>query len=140
MNGRKQEDWLQWRRIQELELLASGKTMTEIADTFKIDVSTVSRDIEQVRQEAKQKHAEFIEQEIPFRHKLRTAGMDKAIKELWALFHSEKDGRTKKSILDSITDAYIKQAAIDGDPMAIQRALTQIAKVRKQLEEREQVA
>lgn len=121
-------------------MFASGKTMTQIADAFKIDISTVSRDIEQVRQEAKQKHADFIEQEIPFRHKLRTAGMDKAIKELWALFHSEKDGRTKKGILDSITDAYIKQAAIDGDPMAIQRALTQIARVKKALQEREEEA
>lgn len=140
MNEKKQDEWLRWRRVEELEMYAAGKSMSEIAETFQLDVSTISRDIEQVRQEAKQKHAEFIEQEIPFRHKLRTAGMDRAIKELWGLFHSEKDARAKKGILDSITDAYIKQAAIDGDPMAIQRALTQIARVRKTLQEREQTA
>ena len=111
--------------------------MTEIAVTLKLDTSTVSRDIKLIREEAKLKQAEYIESELPFRHKLRAAAMDKAIKELWQLFYKENDSRAKKAILDSITEALLKQAAIDGDPLAIEKAIKLTASLQKKIPDKE---
>lgn len=121
---------IQWRRDTVLSMYATGKTMTAIAEVLKVDISTVSRDIAYMREQAKEKLTEYFE-DLPFRQKLRAANIDKAIAELWTLYENETDTRTKKGILDSITEALIKQAAIDGDPLAIDRALKTVAKIRK---------
>lgn len=126
---------LEWRRVQVIDYLAQGKRQSEIATILKVDPSTISRDYKFLRQEAKDKQAEYLENEIPFRHRLRVASMDKAIAELWALLEKETDNKGKKAILDSITDALIKQAAIDGDPIAIERAIRTVAKLRKTIQE-----
>lgn len=130
---------LEWRRTQVIDYLAQGKRQSEIATILKVDPSTVSRDVKLLRQEAKDKQTEYLENEIPFRHRLRVASMDRAIAELWALLDKESDSKGKKAILDSITDALIKQAAIDGDPVAIERALRTVAKLRKTIQEPKEV-
>ncbi|MGI0016478.1 MAG: helix-turn-helix domain-containing protein, partial [Nitrososphaera sp.] len=72
------QDLISWRRAQALTMYAAGKTMTEIAEVLKVDVSTISRDIAYIRQESKERQSEYIESELPFRHALRVANMDKA--------------------------------------------------------------
>jgi hypothetical protein len=134
-DSNRQFDLIAWRRAQVLEHLATGKTHQQIADILHVSRPTITQDIGHIRQQIKEKQSQYLEDEIPYRHTLRTAGMDKAIKELWALFEKETDSRQKKGILDSLTDAYIKQASIDGDPVAINSALKKIARVRKRLEE-----
>lgn len=131
---------LEWRRTQVIDYLAQGKRQTEIATVLKVDASTISRDVKFLRQEARDKQADYLENEIPFRHRLRVANMDRAITELWVLFEKETDNKAKKAILDSITDALIKQAAIDGDPTAIERAIRTVAKLRKTIQEQQQEA
>lgn len=131
---------LEWRRTQVIDYLAQGKRQTEIATVLKVDASTISRDVKFLRQEARDKQADYLENEIPFRHRLRVANIDRAITELWVLFEKETDNKAKKAILDSITDALIKQAAIDGDPTAIERAIRTVAKLRKTIQEQQQEA
>src|SRR5689334_16744210 len=77
LQGRR--ELIQWRRAQALSYYAAGKTMSQIADILKVDISTISRDIAYLREECMQKQAEYIEAELPFRHKLRVTNMDKAI-------------------------------------------------------------
>ncbi len=128
---------IEWRRAQALTMYAAGKTMTAIAEKLQVDISTISRDIAYLRQEAKEKQAEYIE-DLPFRHKMRSANMDKAIAELWQLYENETDRKAKKALLDSITDALLKQAALDGDPLSIERALRAVSRIKKLKEKQEQ--
>jgi ParB-like chromosome segregation protein Spo0J len=72
-----------WRCAQALTIYAAGKTMKEIAEILKVYISTISRDIAYIRQESREKQSEYIESELPFRHALRVANMDKAASELW---------------------------------------------------------
>ncbi len=112
-------------------MYASGKSMREISRILKLDLGTVSDDIRLIRRQAQEEQAEYIEKELPFRHKLRTAAIDKALRELWTLCEKESSSRDKKAILDSIAEALIKQAAIDGDPMAIMEAIKAVTRLRK---------
>jgi hypothetical protein len=64
--------------------------------------------------------------------------MDKAIAEFWALLERETDNKGKKAILDCITDALIKQAALGGNPIAIERAIRTVAKLRKTIQGQQQ--
>jgi hypothetical protein len=119
-------------------MYAAGKTMTEIAETLKVDISTISRDIGFIREESRSKQAEYIDRELPFRHRLRVANMDRAITEMWELYEQEHDSRAKKALLDSITDTLLKQAAIDGDPLAIENAIKVVSSIKNRLEPKEE--
>lgn len=127
-------DLIEWRRAKVVELLGMGKTQRQIAELLRVHESTISLDVKYLRREAKEKMGEYLEN-LPFRHKVRMAAMDKTIAELWNLYDKETDNRLKKGILDSIKDAVLAQAQLDGDPMAIDRALKAVAKIRKQKEE-----
>jgi hypothetical protein len=130
-------DLIEWRRQQIITYLGMGKTQREMAELLKVHESTISLDVKYLREEAKQRHGEYIDN-LPMRHKVRVAAIDKAISELWRLYEKESDIKAKKGVLDSITDALIKQAQIDGDPAAIERALKVTARIRKQLEQQEE--
>jgi hypothetical protein len=129
---------IQWWRDTALSMYAAGKTMSAIADTLKVDISTISGDLLYLRKQVRDTQADYLEKEIPFRHKLRAANIDKAISEYWKLYETESDGRAKKALLDSITDALLKQAAIDGDPLSIERALKAVARLKRQMSTQEQ--
>ena len=126
-------DLIAWRRSRVIELLGTGKNQKQISEILQVHESTISLDIKHLREEAIAKHGEYVEN-LPMRHKVRIAAIDKAIAELWTLFEKETDSRTKKGILDSITDALLAQAQLDADPAAIDRALKATAKIHKQIE------
>ena len=50
VNGKRQAEW---RRIQVLELTSKGHTQTEISNILQISISTISRDLTSIGEEAK---------------------------------------------------------------------------------------
>jgi hypothetical protein len=47
-----QQELIDWRRGQVIELISKGKNLTQIAETLKVDVSTISRDYQYIRENA----------------------------------------------------------------------------------------
>jgi hypothetical protein len=133
-----EEQLMAWRRGQVVTYLSMGKSQKDIADTLKVDPSVICRDIQFIKKEALEKQSEYI-QNLPFEHIKSVASIDKAHLELWRLFESEKDTRQKKAILDSIGDIVIKRQILLGDPQHIDRALKAVAKVRRQIEQQEEL-
>jgi DNA-binding CsgD family transcriptional regulator len=125
------------RRRDVWELYSTGKSLTQIAEIWHVDVSTVSRDIDLIIKQNNEKQDRLLEEVLPLKHRMRMAAMDKAIKELWTLCYAEQDSRRKESLLNSITDTYIKQAAIDSDSVPIGQALKKIAKIKELVKEQE---
>jgi hypothetical protein len=48
----KQQELIDWRRGQVIELISKGKNLTQIAEILKVDVSTISRDYQYIRENA----------------------------------------------------------------------------------------
>ncbi|WP_337863827.1 hypothetical protein [Nitrososphaera sp.] len=117
-----------------MELYATGKSMTAIAAILKVDVSTISRDIAHLREEAKAKHDAYIDN-LPFEHQKSIASIDRAHSELWALYEKETDTRQKKALLDSIGEIIIKRQVLLGDPQQIDRALKLVASLKRRVKE-----
>lgn len=114
-------------------MLSTGLSMTEIAEKLHVDVSTVSRDIKQMRLQARAKHGEYIDN-LPFEHTLSIASINKAHNELWALYRQTSDSRLKRAILDSIGDMVVKRQILLGDPEHINKALKAVAQIKKAVE------
>jgi hypothetical protein len=49
---KQQQVLIDWRRGQVIELISKGKNLTQIAETLKVDVSTISRDYQYIRENA----------------------------------------------------------------------------------------
>lgn len=48
----KQQELIDWRRGQVIELISKGKNLTQLAEILKVDVSTICRDYQYIRENA----------------------------------------------------------------------------------------
>ena len=56
---------IEWRRNKVQELLVQGYSQWDIADNLKVDQSTISRDIDYLRSQSKQKIRRYIDETLP---------------------------------------------------------------------------
>ena len=49
---KQQQELIDWRRGEVIELISKGKNLTQIAETLKVDLSTISRDYQHIRENA----------------------------------------------------------------------------------------
>ena len=47
---KKQQELFDWRRGQVIELISKGKNLTQTAEILKVDISTISRDYQYIRE------------------------------------------------------------------------------------------
>lgn len=137
MKVKVKNDLIEWRRGETLTLYSTGMSLTAIAERLKVSVSLVSKDISLLRRRAMAKQAGYLER-LPFEHEKSIASIERAHKELWALFEESKDPKLKRSILDSIGEIIIKRQILLGDPQHIDKALQAVAKIRRQLQEQQE--
>lgn len=107
-NTKKQQQ-IEWRRNKINELSVKGFSQSEIARMLEIDRSAVSRDIEYLRQQAKDTIKNHIQDKLPYEYSKCISGLEEIIKESWIILaHSEKIGNTKDKIssLALIKDTY----------------------------------
>jgi DNA-binding transcriptional ArsR family regulator len=60
-----QKDLIKWRRAKVIELVSKGKNLSEIAEILKIDVSTVSRDYQYIRENASKVLEKYLVETVP---------------------------------------------------------------------------
>jgi hypothetical protein len=100
---------VEWRRNKVNELSIKGFNQAEIARMLKIPKSTISRDIEYLREIANDTIRNHIQQKLPYEYSKCISGLEEIIKESWIVVaHSEKIGNTKDKLqsLALIKDTY----------------------------------
>lgn len=132
MKQRVKRTLIEWRRSQLINEVAKGRTLTAIAQELQVSVPTLSRDLAILKREAREKQSQYIE-DLPWRHQLSIKNLDNALAEYWVLFAKETDARTKKTILDSITECVIKLQILHGDPARIEEALRAVARIKAEI-------
>ena len=60
----KQRQQIQWRRAKAMELCSKGHSQVEIAKILQITESTISRDIDYLRSQSKQKIRRYIDETL----------------------------------------------------------------------------
>jgi DNA-binding transcriptional ArsR family regulator len=123
-SGIRQEQ-IDWRREKILDLTSKGHTIREIADIMKMSHSTVGRDIEQLRKQAKANISQYIDERLLFEYQKCLTGLDSILKHTWAISNSvnamERDKLQAISVgmqaysmkIDLLTNATVVQRAVD---------------------------
>jgi hypothetical protein len=100
------KDRINWRRNKVSELSIKGYTQADISRTLQISEATISRNIEYLREEAKQSIKEHITDKIPFKYKKCIMGLENIIKECYIIADNCNTNKDKLQSLALIKDTY----------------------------------
>jgi hypothetical protein len=111
-----------WRRNKVQQLLVRGYSQWDVAEELQIDQSTVSRDIQYLRQQAQENLQKHIQQKLPEEYQRCLTGMNQVLKLSWQIANNTKqngqdhndnintitpgDDRTRLQALSLINDCY----------------------------------
>ena len=91
-----QEELIVWRRGQVIELISKGKNLTQIAEILKVDVSTISRDYQYIRENANSVLKNFFVEILPLEATKCLSRLTSISNEAWKMAEqADKEGDRK---------------------------------------------
>src|SRR5215211_6655046 len=106
-----QVELIDWRRGQVIELISKGKKLTQIAEILKVDVSTISRDYQYIRENANSILVNFFVEILPLEATKCLSRLTSISNEAWKMTEQadkEGDMKTKAAAL-----SLAQKAALD---------------------------
>ena len=95
-----------------ISLYSKGLIQTEIASEIGIDQSTVSRELQFIKQEAKKKIEKYLNEDILFEYLRYMAGSNEVTRHLWELVQNEENAKDKMNALSLLMQCYNKRLEI----------------------------
>jgi predicted transcriptional regulator len=95
-----------WRRNKVQQLLVRGYSQWDVAEELQIDQSTVSRDVQYLRQTAQVNLQKHIQQKLPEEYQRCLTGMNQVLKLSWQIANnitSRQNGQDHNDNINTIT-------------------------------------
>jgi predicted DNA-binding protein (UPF0251 family) len=116
-----------------ISLYSKGLTQSEIASEINIDQSTVCRELQFIKQEAKKKIEKYLNEDILFEYLRYIAGSNEVTKHLWELVKNEENAKDKMNALSLLMQCYNKRLEIlIGGPESYLNAKRSVSEVKFQ--------
>jgi hypothetical protein len=91
-----QQELIDWRRGEVIELISKGKNLTQIAEILKVDVSTISRDYQYIRENANSILVNFFVEILPLEATKCLSRLTSISNEAWKMAEqADKEGDRK---------------------------------------------
>jgi predicted transcriptional regulator len=97
---------VEWRRRQVFELSSKGQSQIEIARTLQISESTISRDLDYLREQSKTNIKRYINERLPEEYEKCLIGLNAITKEAWNTAQNTEDNREKIQALSLAKECY----------------------------------
>lgn len=97
---------IEWRRSRVLEMVSKGSTLTEIAKVIGYDVSTISRDLSFIEQEAQQNIRDYVDHKLPLEYEKCLTGVNEIMRESWIAAKESTSPVEKRQWLVLAKDCY----------------------------------
>jgi predicted transcriptional regulator len=97
---------VEWRRRQVFELSSKGQSQTEIDRMLQISESTISRDLDHLRQQSKHNIRRYIDERLPEEYEKCLVGLNAITKEAWNTANQTEDKREKIQALSLAKECY----------------------------------
>jgi IS30 family transposase len=102
-SGVRQQE-LEWRRSQVLQYSSQGYSIREVAQKLQINKSTVSRDLQFLKQQAKDNLQHHIHETIPLEYHKAMDTLNQVLKMCWSIVSKTIDEKTRLQALALIND------------------------------------
>jgi transposase len=97
---------VEWRRSRVFELSSKGYSQVEIARRLQIHESTISRDLDYLREQSKENIRKYIDERLPEEYEKCLVGLTAIQREAWIAAENSKDVREKVQALSLAKDCY----------------------------------
>jgi transcriptional regulator with XRE-family HTH domain len=117
-----------------ISLYSKGLTQAEIAQELGVDQSTVSRDLQFIKQEAKKKIEKYLNEDILFEYLRYIAGSNEVTRELWGIVQNKKTmTKDKMNALSLLIQSYNKRLEmLIGGPESYMNAKKSVSEIKFQ--------
>lgn len=122
-NERKDRLSIEWRRTKVLEYSSKGFNQNEIAKFLQLHESTISRDMEYLRQESREALQEYITKKLPDEVRKTFVSMDLILKEAWNTVETTEDEKTKLNALNLINTVMASRVQLLGDVNVVDKVI-----------------
>ncbi|MGH9878738.1 MAG: helix-turn-helix domain-containing protein [Nitrososphaerales archaeon] len=122
------------RRGKVLQLLSRGLNQTEAAQALGVDKSTVCRDMQQLRESAKNEIQHYITETLPLEHRMVRAAIDDLIRHEWRIIaQNQADPKTLQRAIEVTADLYRLKLEVLGDCPVLTEAMSAVGQLRRKL-------
>ena len=97
---------VEWRRRQVFELSSKGLSQVDIAKKLQIHESTISRDIDYLKEQSKQNIRKYVEERLPEEYEKCLVGLTAIQREAWSAAEKTQDTREKIQALSLAKECY----------------------------------
>lgn len=117
-----------------ISLHSKGLTQEEIAQELDVDQSTVSRDLQFIKQEAKKKIEKYLNEDILFEYLRYIAGSNEVTRKLWEIVQNERTlTKDKTNALSLLMQSYNKRLEVlMGGPESYMNAKKNVSEIKFQ--------
>jgi predicted transcriptional regulator len=114
---------VEWRRRQVFELSSKGQSQIEIAKTLQISESTISRDLDYLKQQSKDNIRKYIDERLPEEYEKCLVGLTAILREAWNTSQQTEDRREKIQALSLAKDCYSMKLDLLTNAMVVDDAI-----------------
>jgi transcriptional regulator with XRE-family HTH domain len=117
-----------------ISLYSKGLTQAEIAQELGVDQSTVSRDLQFIKQEAKKKIEKYLNEDILFEYLRYIAGSNEVTRKLWEIVQDKHiTTKDKTNAISLLMQSYNKRLeALIGGPESYMNAKKSVSEIKFQ--------
>jgi hypothetical protein len=127
------KDLMEWRRSQVLEMVSKGKSLTEIATILKVSISSISRDLSFLKEQAKKNIKSYIDIELPLEYNKCLVGINEILKESWSESLETSSPKEKRDWLVLAKESYAMKLDLLTNAEVIDKAIEFVSLRKKQL-------
>jgi hypothetical protein len=117
-----------------ISLYSKGLTQSEIAQEIGVDQSTISRDLQLLKHEARKKIEKYLNEDILFEYLRYIAGSNEVTKHLWEIVQSQRtSSKDKTNALSLLMQLYNKRLELlIGGPESYMKAKKSLSEIKSQ--------
>ena len=97
---------VEWRRKHVFELSSKGLNQVEIARKLQLHESTISRDLDYLREQSKENLRKYVDEKLPEEYEKCLVGLTSILKEAWNTAEQSKDVRERIQALSLAKECY----------------------------------
>ena len=129
-----QQQQVEWRRSKVLELMSKGETnQSDIARILQVDRSTICRDVDHLRQQAKENVTRYVDERLPEEYEKCLVGLNSILKEAWNMSQTESIKGDKIKALSLAKECYAMKLDLLTDATVIDDVMRFVSIRQKQL-------
>jgi len=114
---------LQWRRAKVVEIRARGMSQIEIARQLQVSDSSISSDMQYLREQAKENIKEYVTQHLPEQYQVCLSALDSVLKNAFVIMTKSEDNREKLQVMELFKDTHLVNLELLSNATTIDNAL-----------------